>query len=1031
MGFAPIAIVGWGCVLPGALSPEALWELVRGRRSALSPTPPDGWQLGAHADRHRLAEQTRGGVGGYVHGFEDVFDPEGFLLSSEVFRGLDPLFLWTLHAAREAMRSAGLDVRPGRRGGVLLGNLSYPTLSLGRLATEVWTDGRNGGVDPRNRFMSGYPAHLTARALGLEGRSFALDAACASSLYAIRLACDRLHEGSADVMLAGGVNHADDLILHLGFTALQAMSPTGRSRPFHREADGLVPAHGAALVALKRLSDAEASGDRVLGVIRAVGLSNDGRSRGLLTPSEDGQVRAMRAAYAMSGLGPEDISLVECHATGTSLGDAVEVRSMGAVFGEHARLPIGSLKSNLGHLITASGAAGLIKVLAAMHAGVRPPTLHAEAPLDALGDGPLRVLHEEEPWDSDGPRRAAINNFGFGGNNAHLLVEQWPPSPNEARAPTRAGVRSASDADPSEARAVAIVAQAVVAGSASSADVLAAALLDGRSLLSGNPPEAVAAPFVLDLEGVRMPPVDLREALPQQLLVLGAALSLRDAIARLPHERTGLFVGMQCDAEVARNAASWRASADPRHDVPKGFEPPTAATVLGCMPNIIANRLSHQLDLQGPSFTVSSEEASGTAALNLALGALARGELDAALVGAVNLSCEPVQRAAAEAVLAADRAAAGDAVVLLVLKRLTDARRDGDEIVAVLTSEGPPAPRLSLGLADGAFGLTPYVGHAHAASGLLHVAAAALAARHRFVPGPPGTPAMPWLPDEDGRIARVDVSALGAQRTRTFVRAEPSSASTRAPVTHVPRLAFFTAESMDALRSALAEGRQASGDGPLKLALVASDDAELARRAARAAALLARGGHHGSGLELDEGIYFGDHPAGGDLAFVFTGPAGAYPGMGRDVALALPDLVDALGDRCTSLRDVAGWVYEEAAPFAASPREKLWGSAFLCQLHARITREPSASRRMPPSATARARPTPCSPSAPGTGSTICATPSTARASSRASSTAPTTACAAPGTCQRTRRCAGVPSASSRPSIRCAPRWRTNREPTSR
>src|SRR5262249_10957393 len=155
-------------------------------------------------------------------------------------------------------------------------------------------------------------------------------AACASSLYAIKLACDRLHDGSADVALAGGVNHADDLFLHLGFTALSALSPTGRSRPFHRAADGLVPAHGAAVVLLKRL--AEADGDRILAVIRGVGVANDGRGRGLLVPVESGQVRAMRAAYAASGIAPHEISLVECHATGTAVGDAVELRSMREVF---------------------------------------------------------------------------------------------------------------------------------------------------------------------------------------------------------------------------------------------------------------------------------------------------------------------------------------------------------------------------------------------------------------------------------------------------------------------------------------------------------------------------------------------------------------------------------------------------------------------------------------------------------------------------------------------------------------------------
>ncbi|MGH3266979.1 MAG: polyketide synthase, partial [Trebonia sp.] len=286
--------------------------------------------------------------------------------------------------------------------------------------------------------MSGLPAHLIANALGLTAGAAALDAACASSLYAIKLACDRLHDHTADVMLAGGVNGAGSLLLHVGFSALQALSRSGRSRPFHRGADGLVPAEGAAVLVLRRLEDAIADRDAILGVIRGVGLSNDGRGRGLLVPSQEGQERAMRLAYEMAGLEPRDISLVECHATGTTRGDLTELMSMARIFEGGADvpdIPIGSLKSNLGHPITASGAAGAIKVLAAMRAGVRPPTLHVDDPLPFIADSGFRLLTEPEPWPCSGPRRAAINNFGFGGNNAHLLLEEWvgPTDRNSAR----------------------------------------------------------------------------------------------------------------------------------------------------------------------------------------------------------------------------------------------------------------------------------------------------------------------------------------------------------------------------------------------------------------------------------------------------------------------------------------------------------------------------------------------------------------------------------------------------------------------
>src|SRR5262249_50711719 len=150
--------------------------------------------------------------------------------------------------------------------------------------------------------------------------AFALDAACASSLYAVKIGCDRLHDRECDLVLAGGVNGTDDLFLHVGFTALGALSPTGQSRPFHREADGLIPSRGAAFVLLERLADARAGRHRVLGVIRAVSVANDGRSQGLLVPSREGQRRTMAAAYPLAGLRPGDVSLVECHATGTHRG---------------------------------------------------------------------------------------------------------------------------------------------------------------------------------------------------------------------------------------------------------------------------------------------------------------------------------------------------------------------------------------------------------------------------------------------------------------------------------------------------------------------------------------------------------------------------------------------------------------------------------------------------------------------------------------------------------------------------------------
>src|SRR6478609_10141817 len=319
--FVPIAVVGQACLLPGVSSPEQLWDALVVGTDLISSVPGDRWGitpedvLGSSVEGD-TADRTWSDRGGYVRGFADIFDPDGFGLPAGEVLALDPVFQWTLHTAREALRDVGdLGPAPVRRGAVF-GNLSFPSAMMAAYTQATALAAVPGlpdtvplrpGPDPRNRFSSGLPALLLERALDLESGASAIDAACASSLYAIKLACDRLHDRSADLMLAGAVNAADSLFLHIGFSALSALSRTGRSRPFHREADGLVPSEGAVFFALQRLDDARAAGRPVLGIIRGVGLSNDGRGRGLLAPSEEGQIRAMRLAYAAAGIAPSEV----------------------------------------------------------------------------------------------------------------------------------------------------------------------------------------------------------------------------------------------------------------------------------------------------------------------------------------------------------------------------------------------------------------------------------------------------------------------------------------------------------------------------------------------------------------------------------------------------------------------------------------------------------------------------------------------------------------------------------------------------
>ncbi|MBW1883212.1 MAG: beta-ketoacyl synthase, partial [Deltaproteobacteria bacterium] len=784
--FDPIAIVGRACVLPGALNPQELWNLVLAGKDVLGSAPAGRWGL---ASEHALArgsscaDRSWTDRGGYVQAFEEIFDPSGFAIAEKEITRLDPLFQWVLHSAREALRDAGHEKSDARVGAVF-GNLSFPSASMSRYAESVWMAAQQepnealadsvlgSRPDPRNRFSSGLPALLLERALSLEAGAFALDAACASSLYAIKHACDWLHEGHADIVLAGAVNCADDLFIHVGFSALSALSKSGRSRPFHREADGLVPAEGAAFVALRRLEDARRDGDAILGVIRGVGLSNDGRGQGALVPSSEGQVRAIRAAYEMSGLSADSISLLECHATGTTIGDATEIESLREVFGTPPEpLGIGSLKSNMGHLVTAAGVAGLIKVLEGMREGVRPPTLHADEPIASLSDSSFRVLDQAEPWRvpehvPDGVRRAGISAFGFGGNNAHLIVEQFDPE-----RPVPKSVRSEARAE-----AVAIVGMGVVAAGCPDRAAFSEALLSGASYVkegAGGQLEGRIDAFDVDIAALGIPPNDLRQTLPQQLLVLDAGRQAAAEVASLTRERTGVLVGMGSDPEVARYGMRWRLAEwanalgygddlDEARDGVIGVL--QSAGVLGTMPNIIANRLNRQLDLGGPSCTVSAEEHSGLRALELAVRALRERELDAALVGAVDLSCEPVHVTAARECLPPEGLESqipGDAAVALLLKRLEDAERDGDRIYAVIGGQAnaadahsrPLAPGEALQWGPGSSGgcLTERFGHAHAASGLFHLAAAALSIHHRRLPT-----GQPWL-SSIARSARVAV----------------------------------------------------------------------------------------------------------------------------------------------------------------------------------------------------------------------------------------------------------------------------------
>lgn len=915
--FEPIAIVGQGCVLPGCLSTDDLWQTVLSQRSQIGIYDADG----------------RTGHAGMIRGFEAHFQPAATRLDPSLVARLDPVLKWPLEASRQALADLEYQSLPASRAGVVLGNLSYPTRAHAHLAAEVWRHQLLGSLAtpprtaPHNRFMSGLPALLLARAWGFSNGSLALDAACASGLYAIKLACDRLQQGSADLMLAAAVNAADPLFLQAGFGALNALSQRGISQPLAADADGLVPAEGAVCLALRRLSDAQAAQEPILGIIRGIGLSNDGRSGGFLSPDITGQVRSMTQALHLANWQPEQVQAVECHATGTQVGDAVEIRSLQQVYTDQP-LPLGSLKALLGHTITASGMAGVVKMLSAMQHATLPGLKITGQRNPALNNTAFEVPCDAMAWPSTpGPRRAAISSFGFGGNNAHLLLE----SPSATADASAAFHPPASRIAPMD---LAVVGIGLRTHQDADADAFA------RRLIGGTPTPSTAGDGKLTLppEALAFPPNELKRAAGQQLMLLDI---VQQATARCPlgdPSRIGLFVGMQTDAYAARHLARLRwptllaeASFHPAPDWLQRSQQALAPllnsdSVIGSMPNIVANRLSNQLNLQGPGITVSREELSGDAALEVARTALMRGEIDTALVAAVDLCREASHAYAMRQLLPGQARPPADAAVMLQVKPRTQAEKDGDHILGLIAGQPPAQPaRYRLGNCQPDSPLTHTLGHAHAASGLLHLALGLLALHHRALPGSDGKP-IPLLRDHESLRLAITNATFAGETTDWQLLPGPNDVATPVRPPDV-KLVVFAANDRKGLAERL-QANQPGGTGPVRLAIVAPADQHAQRREQAVAKLT---GPHDPVFTAHRGDHYRETPIGGQLAFAFTGAAAAYPGMGQDLLVDFPWLADKIDHRLNDIQQAL--MPPPTSPLALGPFADLAGSSCLSQLH--------------------------------------------------------------------------------------------------
>jgi acyl transferase domain-containing protein/3-hydroxymyristoyl/3-hydroxydecanoyl-(acyl carrier protein) dehydratase len=704
----PVAIVGLAGRFPGCGADLGrFWENVAAGRDCSGDVPPGRWVLPPQlcCDSRVPHPDSVYSTRGY---FLDPFEPDltGLAIPADLVAELDPLVHLVLDVGNRAWRSAKTDRLDRRKVGVVLGNICLPTEKSNALCREVL--GGSFGITPQrpthplNRYVAGLPAGLLAKGLGLGGGTFTLDAACASTLYALKLAADELLAGRADAMLAGGCNRADSQYTQMGFAQLRALSVSGRCSPFDAAADGLMVGEGAGIFVLKRLADALRDGDTIHAVLCGWGLSND-LGANLLSPAVEGQLRAMRAAYRRAGWQPSDVQFIECHATGTPVGDAIEFESLCELWNGSTWRPgqcaIGSVKATVGHLLTGAGAAAVLKVVQAFAAGKRPPQANFTQPGPNLryADGPFRVLTEAEGWDAPDVRRAAVSGFGFGGVNAHLLFEQYVGQ--SYASPKVSGVV------PRQAEPIAVVGLAAHVGPWSDVRAFQEYVLGGGVSHSPQPKrngwELAATPcppgyFVeelrVPLDRFRIPPKELEEMLPQQVLMLQMAAAALDDAGGTTGEadpRTGVFIGLGLDLNTTNYHLRWAALARSRrgeaweNEIDAASPALNANRVMGALGSIAASRIARAFQFGGPSFTTCSEETSAGRAVELAVRALRAGEIDRALVGGVDFTGDPriVQTAPAGTIL-------GEGAAALVLKRLADAARDGDRVYAVLTGIG-------------------------------------------------------------------------------------------------------------------------------------------------------------------------------------------------------------------------------------------------------------------------------------------------------------------------------------------------------
>ncbi|MFK7807238.1 MAG: beta-ketoacyl synthase N-terminal-like domain-containing protein, partial [Saprospiraceae bacterium] len=461
----PIAVIGLSSIFADAKNIEEFWNNIITGKDSIKEVPNNRWPIEDYYDPDMSApDKTYCKVGGFMP--EVDFNPMEFGLPPNILEVTDASQLLGLVAARDAFIDAGYDPKSSdkfskelrEKTGVLLGvggGQKLITPLIARLQYPIWEKAlRASGVseadiprivDKMKKAYVGWNENSFPGLLGnvisgritnrfdLGGINSVVDAACAASLSAIKMALSELVEGRSDMMLTGGVDTDNSPFMYMSFSKTPAFSKSGKISPFADAADGMLIGEGIGMLVLKRLRDAQRDGDRIYSVIKGVGASSDGRFKSVYAPRPSGQALAMRRAYEDAGYEPKTVGLIEAHGTGTGAGDPTEFTSMDMVFSadnpKKHHIALGSVKSQIGHTKAAAGAAGMVKAALALHHKVLPPTINVDKPnskFNNFEESSIYINTEARPWlKEENPRRTGCSAFGFGGINVHITMEEY------------------------------------------------------------------------------------------------------------------------------------------------------------------------------------------------------------------------------------------------------------------------------------------------------------------------------------------------------------------------------------------------------------------------------------------------------------------------------------------------------------------------------------------------------------------------------------------------------------------------------